>query len=154
MIISLKTLPLRQDRQTDTQMVESADQKPLVTITGISGYIGGEVTKQFLENGNYRIRGTVRNPTDEAKLAPLREAFGEELFSKIELVAADLLDEASLENAIKGSDYVVHVASPFFFSDDADSLIKPAVDGTTFVMKACQKAAIKRCVITSSCASV
>ena len=118
-------------------MVESADQKPLVTITGISGYIGGEVTKQFLENGNYRIRGTVRNPSDEAKVAPLREAFGEELFNKIELVAADLLDEASLENAIKGSDYVVHVASPFFFSDDADSLIKPAVDGTTFVMKAC-----------------
>ena len=89
--------------------------KPIVTITGISGYIGSHVTLMFLQNGNYRVRGTVRDKNSEAKLAPLRESFGD-LFNQLELVEADLLNEESLVNAIAGSTYVVHVASPFFFS--------------------------------------
>lgn len=66
------------------------------------------------------MRGTVRNKNDEAKVQPLREAFGDELFSQLELVEADLMDEASMINALAGSTYVVHVASPFFSSDDPD----------------------------------
>lgn len=46
------------------------------------------------------------------------------------------------------------MASPFFFSSDADALITPAVNGTNFVMKACQAAGVRRCVVTSSCASI
>ena len=56
--------------------------------------------------------------------------------------------------AIKGSTYVVHLASPFFFSKNENDLIKPAVDGTNAVMKACELAGVRRCVVTSSCASV
>ena len=51
-------------------MVEQ--DKPLVTITGISGYIGAEVTMQFLQDGGYRVRGTVRDVNNQAKLEPLR----------------------------------------------------------------------------------
>ena len=36
-------------------------EKPLVTITGMTGYIGAETTLQFLQDGGYRIRGTVRD---------------------------------------------------------------------------------------------
>ena len=50
--------------------------KPIVIITGITGFIGAETCKQFLEDGNYRVRGTVRDKTNEAKIAPIREAFG------------------------------------------------------------------------------
>ena len=64
------------------------------------------------------------------------------------------MDEQSMMNAIAGSTYVVHVASPFFSSSDADALITPAVNGTNFCMKACQAAGVRRCVITSSVASV
>ena len=64
------------------------------------------------------------------------------------------MDEASIANACAGATYVVHTASPFFFSSDEDKLVKPAVAGTMAVMKACSQHGIKRCVITSSVASV
>jgi dihydroflavonol-4-reductase len=68
------------------------DNRPLVTLTGISGYLGSWTGLKFLQDGGYRVRGTVRDLTNEAKLAPLRVAFGD-LFSQLELVQADLDDE-------------------------------------------------------------
>jgi len=50
--------------------------KPIVTLTGITGYIGAETCLQFLKDGGYHVRGTVRDKTNEAKIAPIREAFG------------------------------------------------------------------------------
>ena len=44
-------------------MVDAAE-KPLVTITGISGYIGSHVALLFLKDGGYRVRGTVRDPNN------------------------------------------------------------------------------------------
>ena len=35
-----------------------------------------------------------------------------------------------------------------------EGLVKPAVNGTMAAMKACQAAGVKRCVVTSSCASI
>ena len=73
-------------------MVEP-DQKPLVTITGVTGYLGAWVAKYFLEAGSYRIRGTVRSASNASKIDPLKATVGEELFSQMELVEADLLDD-------------------------------------------------------------
>ena len=92
-----------------------AGEKPLVVVTGITGYIGSWVTLKALQDGGYRVRGTVRDKTNAAKLDPLKAAFGEELFGKLELVEADLLDEASIGAAIEGATYVLHVASPYRF---------------------------------------
>jgi len=131
-----------------------AEAKPVVTITGISGYIGSHVTLLFLQDGGYRVRGTVRDKNNAAKLEPLKEAFGEELYNQLELVEADLLNEQSMIDALAGSTYVVHVASPFFMSDDPEKLITPAVNGTIAAMKGCQAAGVRRCVITSSCAAI
>lgn len=87
-----------------------------MTITGISGYIGAAVTLLFLQDGGYTVRGTVRDKNNAAKLEPLKEAFGEELYAQLQLVEADLMNEESMVSAIAGSTFVVHVASPFFFS--------------------------------------
>ena len=88
--------------------------KPIVTITGVTGYLGAHVCLLFLKDGRYRVRGTVRNTKNATKIDPIKKSFGE-LFNKLELVEADLLDDASMSNAIKGSRYVVHTASPFAF---------------------------------------
>lgn len=48
------------------------------------------------------MRGTVRDPSNQEKLAPLKKAYGEALFSKIEIVAADLLDAESIDKAVAG----------------------------------------------------
>jgi nucleoside-diphosphate-sugar epimerase len=133
-------------------MVEG--QKPIVTITGISGFIGSQVCLDFLKSGEYQVRGTVRDSKNEAKISPLRKAFGE-YFDKLELVNADLLNTESVTKAIAGSTYVVHTASPFFFPENDEDVIKPAVDGTVAVMHACSASGgVKRCVITSSIAAI
>ena len=87
-------------------MVESAqDAKPVVTITGVSGYIGSQICLSFLKENTYRVRGTVRSKTNEKKIEPIRKAFGDH-FELLELVEADLLDENSMHNALEGSAYV------------------------------------------------
>ena len=51
-----------------------------------------------------------------------------------------------------GSTYVMHTASPFVIDEpnDENDLIKPAVEGTLSVMKACLTHKVKHCVVTSS----
>ena len=98
----------------------------------------------------------MRNPKDEEKLGKLKKAFGDALFEKLEVVAADLLDAESLDRAIEGQDVVVHVASPIPVNPPADEneLIRPAVEGTLAVLRAAQKHKVKRVVITSSGLSI
>ena len=128
------------------------ENKPLVTITGISGFLGAHVCLLFLQDGGYRVRGTVRSTSNASKLEPLKKAFGD-LYNNLELAEADLLNEESLATAIAGSTYVVHTASPFSMSASEEELVKPAVDGTMAVVRACKTHSVKRCVITSSIAS-
>lgn len=59
--------------------------------------------------------------------------------------------------AIAGSKYVAHTASPFVMgvkTEDADTLIKPAVDGTLAVLEGCKQAGVSRVVVTSSMAAI
>ena len=54
-----------------------ANAKPLVTITGVTGFLGSMTAKLFLEDGNYRIRGTVRDCNNASKMDPLKKTLGE-----------------------------------------------------------------------------
>jgi len=58
--------------------------------------------------------------------------------------------------AIEGSTYIVHTASPFPIEEPKDEnvLIKPAVEGTLAAMKAARLNKVKRVVITSSIVSI
>jgi nucleoside-diphosphate-sugar epimerase len=71
---------------------------------------------------------------------------------ELELVEADLLNEQSWLNAVKDCTYVIHTASPFPATqpDDENKLIKPAMDGTLFVLRACVQddSKVKRVVLT------
>jgi nucleoside-diphosphate-sugar epimerase len=97
----------------------------------------------------------VRDKNNEKKLAPLKKAFGDN-FSKLELAEADLLKPETLDEAVKGCDYLVHTASPFPLAvpDDENVVIKPAVEGTLAAMRAAHKYKVKRVVLTSSVAAI
>ncbi|KAI1278134.1 putative uncharacterized oxidoreductase [Halotydeus destructor] len=133
-----------------------ASDAPLVLVTGVSGYIGSCIVKQLLEDGTYRVRGTVRSLENEAKIKLIKDIVPDAKYP-IELVEADLLKEDTWPAAVKDVTYVLHVASPFpdTVPSNPDDLIKPAVEGTLAVLKAASGAAtVKRVVLTSSCAAV
>jgi nucleoside-diphosphate-sugar epimerase len=135
-------------------MVENKN-KPVVLITGVSGFLGSHVVNVFLKDGGFDVRGTVRDLSNEKKIEPLRKAFGKQ-FENLTLVEADLLNADSIIKAIKGADYVVHIASPcpLIIPKDEMELIKPAVEGTLAVMKGCHLHKVKRVVITSSMSAI
>lgn len=66
----------------------------------------------FLKEPEFRVRGTVRSLNNPAKIDPLKKAFGKD-FERLEMVEADLLDEASIVKAAAGCTFIVHTASPF-----------------------------------------
>jgi nucleoside-diphosphate-sugar epimerase len=71
--------------------MESA-QKPVVTITGITGYIGSQTCLCFLKDGTFTVKGTVRSLNNPKKIDPIKKAFGE-YYEQLQLVEADLTDE-------------------------------------------------------------
>ena len=75
----------------------------LILLTGASGYIGGRLLPS-LENQGYRLRCLARRP----------EILKQKASPTTEVVAGDVLDRASLDNAFRGVDvayYMVHSMS-------------------------------------------
>ena len=64
-----------------------------------------------------------------------------------------MTDDASLASAVAGSTYVVHIAAPITFFQTEEAYVRPAVDGTLSVLRACKANGVRRCVITSSIAA-
>lgn len=127
--------------------------KPVVLITGVTGYIGSHVALEFLKSDLFEVRGSVRNPSSEKSQATLKSALGEEIYVKLTLVPLELQKVEQFEAAVKGVTYVIHVASPFPINnpDDETLVIQPALEGTMNMLKACSvEPSVKRVCVTSS----
>lgn len=137
-------------------MSNEINDDDLILVTGASGFIATHIVKQLLEKG-YRVRGTVRSTKDEKKCAPLRNLVENARFP-LELVEADLLNEDTWISAVKDCTYVLHTASPVPSKEPnhEDEIIKPAVNGTLSVLRACAQegSKVKRVVFTSSMAAI
>ena len=127
----------------------------IVLVTGASGYIASHIILQ-LQQAGYKVRGTVRSLTDRAKEGAL-QSLCPDAKSPLELVEAELTDDACWLAAIKDCTYVIHVASPFPMTPpkNDEDVIKPAVEGTLNVLRACRVTqSVRRVVITSSMAAI
>jgi nucleoside-diphosphate-sugar epimerase len=127
----------------------------LVLVTGGSGFVGAHCILQLLDAG-YRVRTTVRSLGREADVRAMLKVGGAEPGGELEFFAADLLSDDGWPAAVKGVDYVLHVASPFPASQpkNADDLIVPAREGALRVLRAARDARVKRVVLTSSFAAI
>jgi len=126
-----------------------------VMVTGATGYVAGHLIKKLLENG-FRVNAAVRDPKNLEKLKYLNK-IAEESSGSIEYFKADLLQEASYEEAMKGVQVVFHTASPFTLEveNPQKELIDPALLGTRNVLNSVEKCeSVKRVILTSSCAAI
>ena len=125
-----------------------------VLLTGISGYIGNHCAVALLRHG-YSVRGSVRSISKSKQVI---EAIKKEIDPKdnLEFCELDLLKDDGWDDAMKGCDFVMHVASPFINIEpkDENQYIRPAVDGTMRALRAAQMAGVKRVILTSSIVSM
>ncbi|KZP19370.1 NAD(P)-binding protein [Athelia psychrophila] len=125
-----------------------ADSKPLVLITGVTGFLAQHVVAATQQAG-YRVRGTVRS---ESKSAPLLAKFPQ----NFETIVVPDIANSDLSAALEGVTYILHTASPYTFTitNGEEDLLKPAIHGTLNVLRAAKKAGVKKVVITSSFAAI
>ena len=125
-----------------------------VLVTGGSGFIALHCVQQLLDQG-YEVKSTVRSESKKQEILDSM-AKNSSNSNNLEIVMADLLKDEGWDEAVEGCDYVLHVASPFILEipSDENVLIKPAVEGTLRVLKACKTNKVRKVVLTSSVAAV
>lgn len=120
----------------------------LCLVTGVSGYLASWIAQDLLKQG-YQVRGTVRDLSDTERNGTLKQ-----LLPGIELVAADLRKADGWAEAVRGTKWVFHVASPQAVKTEKDRT-GGAVDGTRHLMAAAFSCpSVKKVVMTSSEAAV
>ena len=126
-----------------------------VLVTGVTGFIGLHCVHQLIQAGHH-VHGTLRSKSREHEVREsLRRANLAD--GNLVLFECDLLGDSGWNDAVRGCDYILHVASPFIagIPDHEDDLIKPAVAGTKKVLElAAQVESVKKVVLTSSFAAV
>ncbi|EMC97145.1 hypothetical protein BAUCODRAFT_441050 [Baudoinia panamericana UAMH 10762] len=93
----------------------------LIVILGITGQQGGSVARVFQALPDWRIRGVTRDPSKSSS-ASLRDA-------GIELIAGDLDDPTTLDQAFKGATAIFAVTDFWQFMDDPSTFAQAEKEG-------------------------
>ncbi|KAH7118392.1 hypothetical protein EDB81DRAFT_701451 [Dactylonectria macrodidyma] len=106
-----------------------------VLVTGATGFVASQVTKQFLERG-YKVRGTVRDLSQASWLVDDRfKSYVEN--GSLELVAVpDLGAEGAFDEAVKGVSAIAHIATISSLDPNPNNVIPQTVAGTVSILKA------------------
>lgn len=125
-----------------------------ILVTGGSGFIGSHLVLELLKRG-HTVRTTVRNLSREGEIRKGLEEAGADT-SKLVFFAADLNSDDGWKEAIEGTSFVHHVASPFPLElpKHEDELIVPAREGALRVLRVARDAAVKRVILTSSIVAI
>jgi dihydroflavonol-4-reductase len=127
----------------------------LVLVTGGSGFIAVHCIVKLLQQG-YAVRATLRSLNRENEVKGLLTNGGITSFDNISFIEANLSDDNNWDVAVKGCEYVLHIASPtpIINYKHEDEMINPAKDGVLRVLKAARDAGVKRVVLTSAYGAV
>ncbi|KAG6840383.1 hypothetical protein C0991_007044 [Blastosporella zonata] len=139
--------------------------KPIVVVTGVSGFVGSHVVLELLRKG-YAVRGTARS----GRLASLQSTICK-THPDFTLVHIEDIAKGDLTDSLQGHFYrlifthemfvhllvgvkgVIHVASPLVGRASPEDCIVSAVDGTLNVLRQAVAAGVNKVVLTSSWAT-
>jgi len=131
------------------------ENKETVLVTGGTGFVGVHCILQLLKKG-YNVRTTLRKMDRKNEVFEMLKNGGITSFDNLTFIETDLTRDDNWDEAVKGCQYVLHVASPIFLAlpKDENEMILPAVNGTLRVLKAARNAGVKRVVMTSNFGAV
>ena len=113
-------------------------------VTGATGFVGSAVARALLSHG-HALRLLVREGSDRSNIAGL----------PAELAVGDLKDPASLERAVAGCRYVVHVAADYrLWVPDPEAMNRANVEGSRALLLSARQAGVERMVYCSSVAAL
>ncbi len=128
-------------------------EKQTVLVTGATGFIAKHCIITLLDAG-YQVRGSLRSLSRASDLKAVLAEHAD--VSDLSFCELNLTSDDGWADAVKGCDFVQHVASPV--PDTApiheDDLIIPAREGALRALRFSAEAGVKRVVLTSSIAAV
>ncbi|OVA11651.1 NAD-dependent epimerase/dehydratase [Macleaya cordata] len=141
------------------RMISSSRSCCCYCVTGATGYIGSWLVKSLLQRG-YNVHATARDPAKISRLVSQWSGV-----DRLKVFKADLQEEGSFDEAVKGCHGVFHVAASMEFNVSAakdnieshiqSNILEPAIKGTLNLLKACSKGeTVKRVVFTSSISTI
>lgn len=126
-----------------------------VLVTGGNGFLALHIIKGLLQQG-FDVRTTLRTLSKkEEVLAALQQNHVPNL-DHLSFAAADLTTDNNWDEAMHGITYVLSVASPVFVNGEKTTaqLEQTATDGTLRIIKAAERAHVKRVVMTGNFGAV
>jgi nucleoside-diphosphate-sugar epimerase len=135
--------------------MDNSETNKVVLVTGGSGFIAVNCIIKLLEQG-YSVRTTLRTLNRQNEVKDMLKNGGIVSYDNLSFIEANLSDDKNWNKAVEGCEYVLHVASPTPATcpDDADAMVKMAVDGVLNVFRAAKKSGVKRIVLTSASGAV
>lgn len=126
-----------------------------VLVTGGTGFVGINCIYQLLRKG-YKVKTTIRSMNKKDEVSQTLKAGGITSLTNLQFIEADLTKDANWNEAVRGCEYVLLVASPVFFHlpKAENEVIQSIINGTLRVLKAARNAGVKRVVMTSSFGAV
>ena len=113
-------------------------------VTGATGFVGSAVARA-LSRAGWQVRALARAGSDRRNLRPL----------DVEIATGDLLDEASIREALRDCDALFHVAADYRLgAAHAQGIYRTNVEGTRNTLDAAERMKVGRVVYTSSVATI
>lgn len=127
----------------------------MILVTGGTGLVGSHLLLQLVKSEK-NVRALYRSKTSIAKTKTLfLESNAENLFSKIDWMAADLNDISSLEAAFTEVKFVYHCAALISFDPkDELQLRKTNIEGTANIVNFCIDNKVEKLCFVSSIAAL